>query len=134
MEIKDLPNWQAFEHELDELRAQLKYLNTSLLFRGQADSDWPLSTTLERAGCDGLQFDTYSRVGLLERSRATLFSAFPRSSVVSLHGLPPPPWTPFAITGLDPIASRRGILCLSGSDHDVAEESDLRLLRNAHGS
>ena len=61
MEIKDLPNWQAFEHELDELRAQLKYLNTSLLFRGQADSDWPLSTTLERAGCDGLQFDTYYR-------------------------------------------------------------------------
>jgi hypothetical protein len=62
MEIKDLPNWQAFEHELDELRAQLKYLNTSLLFRGQADSDWPLSTTLERAGCDGLQFDTYYRL------------------------------------------------------------------------
>jgi len=42
-------NWESFEKWLSDLRSQLRPKTASrLIFRGQADSEWPLSTTLER--------------------------------------------------------------------------------------
>src|SRR5271168_5268250 len=41
-------DWKAFEQWLDGLRAG--FGNRRLLFRGQASSQWPLETTLERQG------------------------------------------------------------------------------------
>jgi hypothetical protein len=64
MSGKDLPDWDSFEPELQKLRSELAQ-NASdkrcpeLLFRGQCDSEWPLTTTLERAGCEGMTFDAY---------------------------------------------------------------------------
>jgi hypothetical protein len=60
----NLPDWGSFEPELEKLRDQLTK-NASdkkcpeLLFRGQSDSEWQLSTTLERAGCEGMSFAAY---------------------------------------------------------------------------
>ena len=42
-----------------------------LLFRGQSDSSWPLTTTLERAGREGMSFDEYYRL-TVHRVRPTL--------------------------------------------------------------
>ena len=75
MEAASLPNWEAFTAELQKLRDQLTQ-NASgkppeLLFRGQSDSSWPLATTLERAGCEGMSFDEYYRL-TVHRVRPTL--------------------------------------------------------------
>src|ERR1700685_2487774 len=66
MEAVPLPNWEAFTAELQKLSDQLTQ-NASgkppeLLFRGQSDSSWPLTTTLERADCEGMSFDEYYRL------------------------------------------------------------------------
>jgi hypothetical protein len=50
MEGKDLADWQAFEIELQGLRARYKEAPSRLLFRGVSDSEYPLTTTLERKG------------------------------------------------------------------------------------
>lgn len=43
-------NWESFEKWLSDLRSQLGPNTASrLIFRGQANSEWPLSTTLERS-------------------------------------------------------------------------------------
>jgi hypothetical protein len=68
MEAADLPNWDAFTAELQKLRDQLTR-NASgeppeLLFRGHSNSDWPLTTTLERADCEGMSFDEYYRLAV----------------------------------------------------------------------
>jgi hypothetical protein len=39
--------WEAFEQRLRELRAKHRKESAPLLFRGQANSDWALTTTLE---------------------------------------------------------------------------------------
>ncbi|HLW82622.1 MAG TPA: FRG domain-containing protein [Candidatus Acidoferrales bacterium] len=75
MESLSLPNWQAFIAELQKIRDVLTQ-NTSgkppdLLFRGQSDSSWPLTTTLERAGCEGMSFDEYYRL-TVHRVRPTV--------------------------------------------------------------
>ena len=68
MEAVSVPNWEAFTAELQKLRDALTQ-NASgkppeLLFRGQSDSSWPLTTTLERAGCQGMSFDEYYRLAV----------------------------------------------------------------------
>jgi hypothetical protein len=57
IEGKDLPDWNAFESEIQAI--QEKYPPPRLLFRGQSDSEWSLTTTLERAGCAGMSFSEY---------------------------------------------------------------------------
>jgi hypothetical protein len=59
MEVKDLPDWEAFHRELHNLRANYGNPSSPLLFRGQPDSEFRLTTTLERAGCEGMSFEAY---------------------------------------------------------------------------
>jgi len=56
MDAIQIADWETFEKEIKELRA--KY-GRELLFRGQANSDWPLTTTLERAGAKHMLFREY---------------------------------------------------------------------------
>jgi hypothetical protein len=75
MESVPLPNWEAFTAELQRIRDEL-IKNASgkppdLLFRGQSDSSWPLTTTLERADCEGMSFDEYYRL-TVHRVRPTV--------------------------------------------------------------
>src|SRR5450631_2753548 len=62
MEGKEIPSWEAFEQQVRDLRAELGRHATTLLFRGQSDSQWPLATTLERAGVEGMSFVDYYRL------------------------------------------------------------------------
>ncbi len=59
---KDLLIWGQFENEVQELRDLLKESPSRLLFRGQSDSEFRLTTTLERNGCDGICFSDYYRL------------------------------------------------------------------------
>jgi hypothetical protein len=59
MEEKDLADWQAFENELEGLRARYKNSPSRLLFRGVSDSNYPLTTTLERKGFENMSFHDY---------------------------------------------------------------------------
>ena len=66
MEGLDCPDWKSFERELETLREVLADSAPDkrcpeLLFRGQSDSEWELTTTLERAGRKGMSFDAYYR-------------------------------------------------------------------------
>jgi hypothetical protein len=61
---KDLPNWESFHDELRDLRTKYDKSNSQLLFRGQNDSEFHLTTTLERAGCEGMSFDSYYRLAV----------------------------------------------------------------------
>jgi hypothetical protein len=75
MEAVSLRNWDAFTAELQKLRDELPKDASGqppeLLFRGQSDSDWRLSTTLERADCEGMTFDEYYRLAVA-RARPTV--------------------------------------------------------------
>jgi hypothetical protein len=75
MESVALPNWEAFTAELQNIRDVLTKSASGetpdLLFRGQSDSSWPLTTTLERADCDGMSFDEYYRL-TVHRVRPTV--------------------------------------------------------------
>lgn len=66
MKSVSLPTWEAFTAELQKLRAGLPDSPSGkppeLLFRGQSDSSWRLTTTLERAGCEGMSFSEYYRL------------------------------------------------------------------------
>ena len=67
MEGLDCPDWKSFEQELQTLREVLADSAPDkrcpeLLFRGQSDSEWELTTTLERAGRKGMTFLEYYRV------------------------------------------------------------------------
>jgi hypothetical protein len=57
--VKDLPDWESFHSELQELRSQYDNPNSPLLFRGQNDSELRLTTTLERAGYEDMSFERY---------------------------------------------------------------------------
>jgi len=61
---KDLQNWESFHEELKRLRTKYDKANSPLLFRGQNDSEFHLTTTLERAGCEGMSFDHYFRLAV----------------------------------------------------------------------
>jgi FRG domain len=67
IEEKDLADWKAFEDEVAKLRSEYREAPTKLLFRGQSDSTYPLTTTLERAGCNDMTIDGYCRT--VERIR-----------------------------------------------------------------
>jgi hypothetical protein len=75
MEAVSLPNWETFAAELQKLRAKLPNDPSGkppeLLFRGHSDSSWALTTTLERAGCEGMSFDDYYRLAV-HRVRPTV--------------------------------------------------------------
>jgi hypothetical protein len=62
MQEKDLPDWDAFEQELQTLRVGLKDSPSQLLFRGQSDCEHRLTTTLERRGSEMTSFDAYYRL------------------------------------------------------------------------
>jgi hypothetical protein len=68
MEAAYLPNWEAFTAALQRLREELAKNAAGkppeLLFRGHSNSDWPLTTTLERADCEGMSFDEYYRLAV----------------------------------------------------------------------
>jgi hypothetical protein len=49
MQTISVENWEEFEARLRKLRRTVKPGPVGLLFRGQADASWPLSTTLERS-------------------------------------------------------------------------------------
>lgn len=57
MEGTYLNGWEAFEQHLKVLRSE--YGERQLLFRGVCDSVLPLTTTLERAGCEDMSFKDY---------------------------------------------------------------------------
>jgi FRG domain len=56
---KDLPDWETFENEIRTLRSSYGTSSSPLLFRGQPNSEFSLTTTLERAGCEAMLFDEY---------------------------------------------------------------------------
>jgi hypothetical protein len=62
METRDLPDWSAFHGEILTLRERYEKPDYPLLFRGLPDSDYSLTTTLERAGCDRMLFDDFYRI------------------------------------------------------------------------
>jgi len=75
MESVSLPTWEAFTAELQKIRDNLTRNGSGrppdLLFRGQSDSSWQLTTTLERAGYKGMSFDEYYRLAVI-RVRPTV--------------------------------------------------------------
>jgi FRG domain len=60
---KEVKGWEEFESELQVIQNRLHQAGASaephLLFRGQENSRWPLKTTLERSGHDGMSFSNY---------------------------------------------------------------------------
>lgn len=57
MEAIEIPNWEIFERKVKELREE--YADRTLLFRGQGNSNWNLTTTLERSGAEHMLFREY---------------------------------------------------------------------------
>jgi FRG domain len=49
MQTISVENWEEFEARLQEIKLTVKAGHVGLLFRGQADASWSLSTTLERS-------------------------------------------------------------------------------------
>lgn len=63
MDAKPLPDWESFEQEIKELRSKFgDKLSSPLLFRGQANSEWLLTTTLERNHAEKMLFGSYYRL------------------------------------------------------------------------
>jgi hypothetical protein len=65
--ILDLGTWEEFEEKLKELRRaecqkQPGPRSSELLFRGQENFCWPLSTTLERSGHQGMSIAEYYKL------------------------------------------------------------------------
>ncbi len=58
MDGEDVSGLSEFEERLREVRKMVGD-RASLLFRGQGDSSWPLTTTLERAGCEGMSLNDH---------------------------------------------------------------------------
>jgi FRG domain len=50
---RDVNSWEEFEEQLREIRAKVK---SQLFFRGQSNSTWPLSSTLDREPCGARTF------------------------------------------------------------------------------
>jgi hypothetical protein len=59
MEAIATPDWETFEKKVRELRAKYTNETSPLLFRGQGNSNWPLTTTLERNGAERMLFRDY---------------------------------------------------------------------------
>jgi FRG domain len=60
---KNVKDWEEFEKELQAIQKRLRRRKPGtephLLFRGQENSGWPLTTTLERSGRDGMLCSDY---------------------------------------------------------------------------
>lgn len=87
-------DWNAFEQWVKDLRAKYGAKQSSpLLFRGQGDSEWPLTTTLERSGQGRMLFRDYYR----------LITASIGPAVETFTGVSVPEYDPkFATTLSDP--------------------------------
>ena len=59
MEGTPLENWKMLVSEVEKLRVHYESPVSALLFRGQSDAEWALTTTLERNGCAGMLFREY---------------------------------------------------------------------------
>jgi len=59
VETIEIPNWETFERRVSELREEYKKESSPLLFRGQGNSKWSLTTTLERSGAERMLFREY---------------------------------------------------------------------------
>jgi hypothetical protein len=70
---RDVGTWEEFEKELRDLRQQV---NSPLLFRGQSNSCWPLTTTLEREGREqqAMLFKDYYRIIDVVRTQIESFT------------------------------------------------------------
>lgn len=68
MESVYVPNLQALTPAVEKIHSELAKnasgQSPELLFRGQADSQWELTTTLERADFDRMSFDDYYRLAV----------------------------------------------------------------------
>jgi hypothetical protein len=65
MEEKDVESWEAIEQEVKSIQGKQEFAGFAsgpLLFRGQANSLWQLTTTLERVPVKGMPFMNYYRV------------------------------------------------------------------------
>jgi hypothetical protein len=58
--INETLDWETFEQRLKKLRTE--YKSSDLLFRGQSNSEWKLSTTLERNWEGRTRFVDYERL------------------------------------------------------------------------
>lgn len=76
MEERNVSTWEEFENELKKLRDEREqskdYLKTPLLFRGQEDSCWLLTTTLDRNQERMLFKDYYHRIARIRSQIETL--------------------------------------------------------------
>jgi hypothetical protein len=57
----DVRTWEEFVTTLDDIRSRKQPTGQPLLFRGQPDSCWSLTTTLDRYNRSGMLFDEYYR-------------------------------------------------------------------------
>src|SRR6185437_11600660 len=62
MNIVTIAKWEDFDKELTRLQQQISEANSPLLYRGQSNSSWFLTTTLERAGCEDMGIAEYCRL------------------------------------------------------------------------
>src|SRR5260370_10845146 len=62
MEGTNLANWKMLVSEVENLRAQYESPTSRLLFRGQSDAEWAVTSTLERNGCADMLFREYYRL------------------------------------------------------------------------
>src|SRR5262245_34914634 len=82
MKTVELKTWEAFEAEISRLerersdRVSEKQVHISeYLYRGQSDSNWSLSTTLERYAGELLSLQQYYRMALLTQPQVEAFTA-----------------------------------------------------------
>jgi hypothetical protein len=59
MNANETVDWETFEQRVKELRTQYANGSSPLLFRGHANSEWALTTTLERSGAGRMLFSEY---------------------------------------------------------------------------
>jgi len=59
MDAFEVPDWETFERKVKDLRAKYRIESSPLLFRGQGNSEWPITTTLERSGVPPMLFSEY---------------------------------------------------------------------------
>lgn len=90
----DIPDWETFERKITGLRAEYGGKSTSpLVYRGQGNSEWPLTTTLERHGQGRMLFSQFYR----------LITASIGPAVETFTGVSVPEYDPkYAMTLSDP--------------------------------
>lgn len=74
MEVKELPDWESFVTEVKTLQEKYSDPSYPLLFRGQPDSEFGLTTTLERAVGKDMTFDAYYRLASRTRPAVETFT------------------------------------------------------------